>query len=131
MGETMRLAHIMIRVNNLKESLHFYQNTFDLKILRTMENKDYRYTLVFLGFEDVNNECVLELTYNWDENHYDHGSAFGHLCFQVEDMKSICDLSLKNGGVITKQPSSLKGGKDMIAFVTDPNGYAIELIPYH
>jgi lactoylglutathione lyase len=46
-------------------------------------------------------------------------------------MKSICDLSLKNGGVITKQPGSLKGGKDMIAFVTDPNGYAIELILYH
>jgi lactoylglutathione lyase len=127
----MRLAHIMIRVNNLEESLRFYQNTFNLKVLRTLENKEYKYTLVFLGFEDIDNECVLELTYNWDKNHYDHGSAFGHLCFQVKDMQEICDLSLKNGGITTKQPSLLKGGKDMIAFIKDPNGYSIELIPYH
>ncbi|TNF68360.1 MAG: lactoylglutathione lyase [Gammaproteobacteria bacterium] len=125
----MRLAHIMIRVNNLDESIDFYQNIFGMQLLKKTDNQAYRYTLAFIGYgDDVNSVTAIELTYNWDKSEYNHGDAFGHLCVEVDDVYESCERIKHQGGVVTREAGPVKGGSSIIAFVKDPNGYQIELI---
>ncbi|OGT34047.1 MAG: lactoylglutathione lyase [Gammaproteobacteria bacterium RIFCSPHIGHO2_02_FULL_39_13] len=125
----MRFAHVMIRVNDLQESIDFYTKMFGMKLQKTTENPEYKYTLAFLGYtDDLNSETLIELTYNWGRAEYQHGDAFGHLCFKVDDVYQSCERIEKQGGVVTRKPGSVKGGTIVIAFIKDPNGYQIELI---
>jgi len=124
----MRLAHVMIRVNNLEESIEFYTNILKMKILNKTDNKQYKYTLVFLGFGDINTHTAIELTYNWDKSSYQHGDAFGHLCLEVDDIYQTCEEIKTKGGKVTREPGPVKGGTSIIAFIADPSGYQIELI---
>ena len=124
----MRFAHTMLRVKNLESSIGFYTDILGMKVLKTMDNEEYKYTLAFLGYGDIAEHTVLELTYNWGEHEYDHGNAFGHLCMQVDDVYKTCELIKQKGGVITREAGPLKGGTQIIAFIKDPDGYQIELI---
>ena len=125
----MRLAHIMIRVNDLEESINFYQNIFGMNLLKKMDNEAYRYTLAFMGYgNDINAITAIELTYNWGTTEYDLGSAFGHIAIGVDDIYTTCDAIKADGGNVTREPGPVKGGTTEIAFVKDPDGYMIELI---
>ena len=73
----MRMLHTMLRVENLDASLHFYTELMGMRLLRQSDNKDYEYTLAFVGYGDEEDSTVLELTYNWGENTYDKGNAYG------------------------------------------------------
>ncbi|MBB1486302.1 lactoylglutathione lyase [Oceanospirillum sediminis] len=124
----MRLLHTMLRVGNLQQSIDFYTQVLGMKLLRQSENEEYKYTLAFLGYGDESDTTVLELTYNWGTDSYDMGTAFGHLAIEVDDVYSACDQIRTAGGQITREPGPVKGGTTEIAFVRDPDGYAIELI---
>ena len=125
----MRLAHIMIRVNHLEDSIAFYQDIFGMTLLKKINNEAYRYTLAFMGYDsNINQVTAIELTYNWDTHHYDHGNAFGHLCIEVDDVYQSCAAIEKQGGTITRKAGPVKGGTSTIAFIKDPNGYQIVLI---
>ena len=124
----MRFAHTMLRVKNLESSIEFYTDILGMKVLKTMGNEEYKYTLAFLGYGDISENTALELTYNWGDHEYDHGNAFGHLCMQVEDVYKTCEMIEKKGGIITRLAGPLKGGTQIIAFIKDPDGYQIELI---
>ncbi|WP_086480350.1 lactoylglutathione lyase [Oceanospirillum sanctuarii] len=124
----MRLLHTMLRVGDLQKSIEFYTNVMGMKLLRQSENEEYKYTLAFLGYGDESDTTVIELTYNWGTTEYDMGSAFGHLAIEVDDVYSACDKIRAAGGTITREPGPVKGGTTEIAFVRDPDGYAIELI---
>lgn len=124
----MRLLHTMLRVENLEASLHFYTELLGMRLLRTSENKQYEYTLAFVGYGDESDTTVLELTYNWGENTYDKGTAFGHLAIGVDDIYAVCETLEANGADVYRKPGPVKGGSTVIAFVRDPDGYAIELI---
>jgi lactoylglutathione lyase len=118
----------MLRVKNLESSIEFYTDILGMKVLKTMDNEEYKYTLAFLGYGDISENTALELTYNWGDHEYDHGNAFGHLCMQVEDVYKTCEMIEKKGGIITRLAGPLKGGTQIIAFIKDPDGYQIELI---
>ncbi|MDX1398369.1 MAG: lactoylglutathione lyase [Oceanospirillum sp.] len=124
----MRLLHTMLRVGDLQKSIEFYTNVMGMKLLRQSENEEYKYTLAFLGYGDESDTTVIELTYNWGTSEYDLGSGFGHLAIEVDDVYSACDKIRAAGGTITREPGPVKGGTTEIAFVRDPDGYAIELI---
>lgn len=125
----MRFAHVMIRVNDLQESIDFYTKMFGMQLQKKTENPEYKYTLAFLGYtDDPNSETLIELTYNWGRAEYQHGDAFGHLCFKVDDVYRACEQIEAQGGMVTRKPGPVKGGTTVIAFVRDPNGYQIELI---
>ena len=79
-----------------------------------------------MGDEDSN--CVIELTFNWDTNEYEHGTAFGHLAIEYDDIYKACDNIKQLGGVVSREPGPVLGGSTEIAFVKDPDGYSIELI---
>lgn len=124
----MRLLHTMLRVADLEKSIEFYTKILGMQELRRSENEKYRYTLVFVGYGDENANSVIELTYNWDTNEYDHGTAFGHLAIEYDDIYKACDNIKQLGGIVSREPGPVLGGTTEIAFVKDPDGYAIELI---
>ena len=125
----MQFLHTMLRVGNLQRSIDFYTQVLGMQLLRTSENPEYQYSLAFLGFGGGNPaQAELELTYNWGTDHYDLGTAYGHIALGVPDAYAACEKSRAAGGQITREPGPVKGGSTVIAFVTDPDGYKIELI---
>ena len=99
-----------------------------MRLLRQSENKEYEYTLAFVGYGDETESTVLELTYNWGDNTYDKGNAYGHIAIEVDDIYQFCENLETNGADVYRKPGPVKGGSTVIAFVRDPDGYAIELI---
>ena len=123
----MQFLHTMLRVGNLQRSIDFYTQVLGMQLLRTSENPQYQYSLAFLGFGG-GNPAQAELTYNWGTDHYDLGTAYGHIALGVPDAYAACEKIRAAGGQITREPGPVKGGSTVIAFVTDPDGYKIELI---
>lgn len=124
----MRVLHTMIRVGNLERSLAFYTDVLGMQLLRRKEYPDGRFTLAFVGYGLESEGAVIELTYNWDTSSYEIGNGFGHVAIAVDDIYAACDRIRTQGGVITRDPGPMKHGTTVIAFVRDPDGYAIELI---
>ncbi len=124
----MRILHTMIRVGDLKRSIDFYTRVMGMKLIRTSENPEYQYSLAFVGYGDELEGSVIELTYNWGTDKYDLGTAFGHIAIGVDDVAKMCENVRQAGGRVTRDAGPVKGGKTIIAFVEDPDGYKLELI---
>ena len=118
----------MLRVNDLKESIDYYQNIFGMKILRKKDYPEGKFSLAFMGYGDEMSNTVIELTHNWDKNKYDHGQAFGHIAIEVDDIYKTCEDIKNKGGNVIREAGPMMGSKLLLAFIEDPNGYKIELI---
>lgn len=123
-----RILHTMLRVGNLEKSIQFYTEVMGMKLLRTSENPEYKYSLAFVGYADESESAAIELTYNWGTTEYDLGTAFGHIALGFDDIYKACEDIKAAGGQVTREPGPVKGGTTQIAFVKDPDGYMIELI---
>ena len=124
----MRLLHTMLRVGDLQRSIDFYTNVMGMTLLRTSENPSQKYSLAFLGYGRNPEHAELELTYNWGVEQYDMGTAYGHIAIGVPDAYAACEKIKANGVNVTREPGPVKGGTTVIAFITDPDGYKVELI---
>jgi lactoylglutathione lyase len=124
----MRLLHTMLRVGDLQRSVRFYTDVLGMKLLRTTDRPDQKYSLAFVGYDDEERASVIELTYNYGVERYDLGGGFGHLAIGVPDVKGACERVRTNGGKVTREAGPVKGGTTVIAFVEDPDGYKIEFI---
>ena len=124
----MRLLHTMLRVGNLQRSIDFYTKVLGMQLLRRSENPEYKYSLAFVGYEGNPAQAEIELTYNHGINSYDLGTAYGHIALGVPDAYAAVDKIRAEGGNVTREAGSVKGGRTVIAFITDPDGYKIELI---
>nr|WP_071992207.1 lactoylglutathione lyase [Leptolyngbya sp. PCC 6406] len=127
-GDTMRLLHTMLRVGNLDAALRFYCEVLGMKLLRQKDYPGGKFTLAFVGYGDEADHTVLELTYNWDTDHYDLGEGYGHIAIGVDDIYATCDRIKAQGGQVVREPGPMKHGSTVIAFVSDPDGYKVELI---
>lgn len=125
----MRLLHTMLRVGNLQRAIDFYTQVLGMQLLRTSENPEYKYSLAFVGYDGGNpGQAEIELTWNWGTTAYDMGNAYGHIAIGVPDAYAACETIKAAGGQVTREAGPVKGGSTVIAFVTDPDGYKIELI---
>jgi lactoylglutathione lyase len=124
----MRLLHTMLRVGDLQRSIDFYTRVLGMKLLRTTDRPEQKYSLAFVGYESNPGQAEIELTYNHGVDRYELGTAYGHIALQVEDVASACERIRAAGGTITREAGPVKGGSTIIAFVQDPDGYKIELI---
>jgi lactoylglutathione lyase len=118
----------MLRVGDLQRSIDFYTKVMGMTLLRQSENPSQHYSLAFLGYGSNPEHAELELTYNHGVSSYELGSAYGHIAIAVPDAAAACDRISKGGGNVTREAGPVKGGATVIAFVTDPDGYKIELI---
>ena len=124
----MRILHTMLRVGNLERSIKFYTDVLGMKLLRTTDRPDQKYSLAFVGYEAEDRTAVLELTYNYGVDKYDLGAGFGHVAIEIPDVRKACDAVRAKGGTVTREAGPVKGGTTVIAFVQDPDGYKIEFI---
>lgn len=124
----MRILHTMLRVGDLQRSIDFYTQVMGMTLLRTSENPSQHYSLAFLGYGKNPEHAELELTYNHGVASYELGTAYGHLAIGVPDAYAACEKIRANGGNVTREPGPVKGGTTVIAFITDPDGYKVELI---
>jgi len=123
-----RILHTMLRVGDMQRSIDFYTKVIGMRVLRTLDQPAENYTLVFLGFGEESDTCVLELTYNYGQSDYNMGNAYGHIAISVDNCDVACaDIKAKRG-VVVHEPKKLQGSNETIAFVVDPDGYQIELI---
>jgi lactoylglutathione lyase len=128
----MRVLHTMLRVGDLQRSIDFYTQVLGMQLLRTTRWPEQQYDLAFVGYGTNPEHAEIELTYNYGVASYDLGTAFGHIAIGVPDVAATCtalrEKAAALGGAITREPGPVKGGTTVIAFVTDPDGYKIELI---
>ena len=124
----MRMLHTMLRVGNLEQSIQFYTEVLGMTLLRRRDYPEGRFTLAFVGYGEEDSHTVLELTHNWDTEHYDLGNAYGHIAIAVADAYAACEQIKARGGKVVREAGPMKGGVTVIAFVEDPNGYKVELI---
>ena len=124
----MRILHTMLRVGNMDRSLSFYTEVMGMKVLRTTDRPEQKYSLAFVGYGDESEQSVIELTYNYGVDSYDLGNAYGHIAIAVPDAYKACEAVKAKGGTVTREAGPVKGGSTVIAFVQDPDGYKIELI---
>ena len=128
----MRLLHTMLRVGDLQRSIDFYTQVLGMSLLRTTQRPEQKYDLAFVGYGSNPDHAEIELTYNHGVDRYDLGTAYGHIAIGVPDVAGTCaalrEKASALGGAVTREPGPVKGGNTVIAFVTDPDGYNIELI---
>jgi len=124
----MRLMHTMLRVTDLDRALAFYCDVLDMKLIRRKDYPEGRFTLAFVGYGDETDSTVLELTHNWDTNAYEMGGAYGHIAIGVSDVYATCDRVKGRGGKVVREAGPMKGGKTVIAFLEDPDGYKVEIL---
>jgi lactoylglutathione lyase len=128
------LLHTMLRVADLERSIDFYTRLLGMRLLRQERYPDGQFTLAFLGYEDESDHTAIELTHNWDARVYDLGNAYGHIALAASDIHATC-AHLESAGVnVVRQPGPMtvttpeRQDDEHIAFITDPDGYRIELI---
>jgi lactoylglutathione lyase len=124
----MRILHTMLRVGDLDRSVKFYTEVLGMRLLRTTDRPDQKYSLAFVGYDEEDRTAVLELTYNYGVEKYEMGTAYGHIAIAVPDAYRACEEVRKRGGSVTREAGPVQGGTTVIAFVQDPDGYKIELI---
>jgi lactoylglutathione lyase len=126
----MMLLHTMLRVGDLQRSIDFYTRILGMNLLRTTERPEQKYSLAFVGFGkgNVDGQAEIELTYNHGVSQYELGTAYGHIALGVPDAYATCAAIKAAGGQVTREAGPVLGGDTIIAFVTDPDGYKIELI---
>ena len=122
------LLHTMLRVGNLQRSIDFYTKVMGMQLLRTTERPEQKYSLAFVGYGRNPVHAEIELTYNHGVDHYELGTAYGHIALEVPDAAAACASIRSGGGNVTREAGPVQGGSTVIAFVTDPDGYKIELI---
>lgn len=122
----VKMLHVCIRVMDLEKSLEFYKNAIGLVETRRKDFPEHGFTLVYLSDEDGKYE--LELTYNYDQKEpYIIGNGYSHIAVEVEDLEGARENHVNMGYSVTKL-SGLPGAPSRFYFVTDPDGYRVEMI---
>jgi lactoylglutathione lyase len=124
----MRLLHTMLRVGDMERSKKFYTDVLEMNLIRERKFPEGEFTLAFLGYGEESDSTVLELTHNWGESEYDIGTAYGHIAIGVDDVYQACEKIKSAGGKVVREAGPMAGGRTVIAFVEDPDGYKIELL---
>lgn len=135
-GFKPKIIYTIIRVSHLERSVTFYTKVLGMNEFRREEYPEGRLTLVFVGYGDEPSNSTIELTFNWNENEYQHGTAFDHIAIGVDDIHTACAHLTSNGISIFRAPGPMtftaaNGACDVVAFIEDPDGYKIELIETH
>ncbi len=128
MTGVLRPGHACVRVLDLDECVDFYTNVLGMRVLRRKDYPDGKFTLAFVGYQEEADGAVLELTHNWETDHYDLGNAYGHVAIEVDDAYAACERVKAKGGQVVREAGPMKHGTTVLAFVQDPDGYKIEFI---
>ena len=123
-----RYLHTMYRITDPEKSRAFYE-ALGLEFRRDMDivrNGETEATNYFYGVPGQEEE--LELTYNHDGRAYELGTGYGHVALAVDDLAGTLDQLNEQGIEPEREPYRVREGGSLLCFVSDPDGYRIELI---
>ena len=118
------LVEICLRVRDIDATLDFYTNLFDFEVASERKFPEDKFDLIYLNSPGSN--CQIELTYNYDAEPYEIGNGFSHLGVTVNDLEAMHGVC-KNSKYETGELRGLSGGTPSYFFITDPDGYRIEV----
>ncbi len=123
----MKIHHVAITVNNLKESQKFYQDFFGFKIAKKFERKDMKAKAIFLELKGFYIELwhFTDMQKNSDDLKDIKIRGIRHIAFEVENLDKIIS-NFKARGVEVTSPK-LGASGHYYSFITDPNGIVLEL----
>ena len=118
-----KFYHFNFNVLDLDKSLSFYKEALNLSPVREKEAADKSFKLVYLG-DEVGSPFQLELTWLRDRTEpYNLGECEFHLAFHTDDFDALHAKHQKMGCICFENPAM------GIYFITDPDGYWIEIVP--
>lgn len=125
-----KMIHSMVRVLDEARSLEFYQLAFGFRIIERLDFETF--TLIYLGSDETPFE--LELTVNKGRTEpYQMGDGYGHLAVSVDDIEAeharFTEAGLAPGKLVTFERDGALFAR--FFFVTDPDGYKIEVLQRH
>ncbi|KAI4985728.1 lactoylglutathione lyase GLX1-like [Hordeum vulgare subsp. vulgare] len=126
--DNRRLLHVVYRVGDIDRTIKFYTECLGMKLLRKRDIPEEKYTNAFLGYGPEESNFAVELTYNYGVDSYDIGAGFGHFGIATDDVAKTVEIVRAKGGKVTREPGPVKGGKTVIAFIEDPDGYKFEIL---
>lgn len=116
--------HNNINVMNLEKSIAFYKENLGLEITRQKDAADGSFTLVFMGDGITGHSLELTWLRDWKDA-YNLGDNEFHLAFHVDDYEAAHELHTQNNCICYENKSM------GIYFISDPDGYWVEIIPAH
>ncbi|KAM1593291.1 hypothetical protein ACFX1Z_036671 [Malus domestica] len=126
------LCQVMLRVGDLERSIKFYEKALGLKLLRTIERPEYKYTIAILGYAEEDQTTILELTYNYGVTEYTKGNAYAQIAIGTDDVYKSAEavnlVTQELGGKITRQPGPIPGLNTKITSFLDPDGWKTVLV---
>ena len=123
----MKFLHTMVRVKDLDKSFKFYTEELGFVESRRKEFPEKKFDLIYLMLPG-SPDYELELTYNYDqEEGYEIGTGYGHIAISNPDIKTLREDLMGKGYEVT-EIRGLTPNSNKYFFVTDPDGYRIEII---
>ena len=122
---SLKMLHACLRVENLEASQKFYEEAFGFEVTRRKDYPEHKFTLVYMALPG--DEFEIELTYNYGHGPYVIGDGFSHLALSSNDLEGD-NAKHKSLGYPTTDLSGLPGNPGHYYFVTDPDGYRVEVI---
>ncbi|KAH9797897.1 Lactoylglutathione lyase GLX1 [Citrus sinensis] len=108
------------------------EDALGMKLLRTVDKPEYKYTLAMLGYAEEDQTTVLELTYNYGVTEYTKGNAYAQVAISTDDVYKSAEVvnlvTQELGGKITRQPGSIPGLNTKITSFVDPDGWKTVLV---
>ena len=118
----MRILHTMLRVGDLDRSIDFYTRVLGMQLIRRKDYPDGNFTIAFVGYGSDEENAVLELTYNWGQDRYDMGTAYGHVAIEVDDVYSATEKAQASGAKVLREAGPMNAGTTILSFLEDPDG---------
>lgn len=122
-----KLIHGCIRVHDIDKTMKFYTELFDFTVKREKKYPDFGFDLIYLTVPGSDFE--IELTYNYESEPYDIGNGFSHFAISVDDVEAMHKACLESEFETTEM-KSLSDGSVSYFFVTDPDGYRLEVMEH-
>lgn len=155
--DTYKFNHTMIRVKDPKKSLNFYLNVLGMKLFSKRDFEGAKFSLYFLGYDheagskedyllrddQAAKQSIIELTHNWGTENddtfegYHNGNStdggaiqgYGHTCVSCTDPAKFCKEIENEFPDVEWSVKWNQGNLKNLAFVRDPDGYSVEIIP--
>ncbi|MGD0197311.1 MAG: VOC family protein [Solirubrobacteraceae bacterium] len=122
----MGFLHTCYRITDIDRSVAFYR-ALGFEEVRRMPIRDEAIN-VFMSVPGDGPEPRLELTYNFGVEHYELGTAYGHIAITAGELDATLERLAGLGIEPERAPYTVSEGGSRICFVRDPDGYRIELI---
>jgi len=129
---TFRIHHTMLPVANLDRSIDFYTRLLGMKVMARRTDETRNLKVGHVGYGEREMQPSIELHERLGEGAgVAVKSGNGHIAIHVNDLYKLCAVLEKAGIEFMQPPKRGQSGKNITAWIRDPDGHALELAQPH